>query len=306
MITSIIGTNNYALKQTLNNLVSPFIKRYGEISHENIDGENMDFTLVQGYLQSLPFLSTKKLIVIQNPSGNKEFVSKIEQLIPTIPDTTDLIITESKIDKRLRYYSVLKEQTKFIELQDQVGDSLVDWLVSYAADNNGHISPQTARNLIGKIGNNQQSLANELDKLLLYNPTITDQSIQLLVEATPQGTIFEMLDRAFIGDKRQTVALYKEQRAQSVEPAQIIAMLTWQLHILALIKAAAHLTTEQIAKESHQNPFVIRKSLSLAKKIDHDKLKQMFQTLLELDTRLKTEPIDPDEALQYYLLTLHQ
>jgi DNA polymerase-3 subunit delta len=306
MVTSIIGSNNYARKQALNNLIRPFLKQYGDVGYENIDGESMEFTQLQSSMQSMPFLSDKKLIVVQNPSANKEFISKIEQLLPTIPDSTDVIITESKIDKRLRYFTFLKEQTKFIELRDQVGSDLIDWLTSYVAENNGQIDPQTARNLIGKVGNNQQLLANELDKLLLYNPTITDQSIQLLVEATPQSTIFEMLDRAFIGDKRRTIALYKEQRAQNVEPAQIIAMITWQLHILALIKAASNLTTEQIVKESKQNPFVIRKSLALAKKIESQDLKRMFQTLLELDTRLKTEPIDPDDALQYYLLSLHQ
>jgi DNA polymerase-3 subunit delta len=306
MVTSIIGSNNYARKQALNSLVKPFLKQYGDIGYEAIDGESVEFTQLQSSLQSMPFLSDKKLVVIQNPSANKEFVSKIEQLLPTIPDSTDVVITESKIDKRLRYFTVLKEQTKFIELSDQAGSDLIDWLVSYVADNNGRIDQQTARNLISKVGNNQQLLANELDKLLLYDPAITDHSLQLLVEATPQSTIFEMLDRAFIGDKRRTVALYKDQRAQNVEPAQIIAMITWQLHILALIKAAPNLTTEQIAKEAKQNPFVIRKSLALAKKINLPDLKKMLQTLLELDTRLKTEPIDPDEALQYYLLSLHQ
>jgi DNA polymerase III delta subunit len=66
------------------------------------------------------------------------------------------------------------------------------------------------------------------------------------------------------------------------------------------------MTAEQIAQESRQNPFVIRKSLALADKIDQRNLKQMLQDLLAIDTKLKTDKFDPDEALQYYLLTLHQ
>jgi DNA polymerase-3 subunit delta len=306
MVTTIIGTNSYARQQSVKVLVSDFIKKYGDIGYEHIDGENIALDQLRSSLQSIPFLSDRKLVVLQNPSTNKEFVSNIDQLLSAIPDSTDVIIVESKIDKRLHYYAVLKGQTKFRELQEPVGGSLVSWLISYVQDNGGQVSPQVARNLIERVGINQQRLANELDKLLLYNPAITDQSIQLLVEITPQSSIFEMLDSALTGNNRRTLALYKEQRALKIEPPKIIAMLTWQLHILALIKTAPHMTAEQIAQESRQNTFVIRKSLALADKIDQRNLKQMLQDLLAIDTKLKTDKFDPDEALQYYLLTLHQ
>jgi DNA polymerase-3 subunit delta len=281
MVTTIIGPSSYARQQAVTGLARDFIKQYGDIGYEHMDGESLELGQLQSSLQSVPFLSDKKLIVLQDPSANKEFVSRIDQLLAAIPDSTDVVIVESKIDKRQHYYATLKNQTKFRELQ-------------------------VARNLIEKVGNNQQRLANELDKLLLYNPKITDQSIQLLVEATPQSSIFEMLDSALAGNNRRTLALYKEQRALKVEPPQIIAMLIWQLHILALIKAASHLTVEQIAKESRQNPYTIRKSLALADKIDQRDLKQILQDLLAIDTKLKTDTYDPDEALQYYLLTLHR
>ncbi|MGA3129087.1 MAG: DNA polymerase III subunit delta [Candidatus Korobacteraceae bacterium] len=305
MITTIVGTNSYTRKQLINSFVAPFIKQYGDFGYESIDGENVAFDQLQSALQNLPFLSVKKLIVLLKPSANKEFVNKIDQLLPTIPDSSDVIIVESKIDKRLHYFTTLKDQTKYHELQDPIGSDLVNWLITYVQDKNGHINPQLARQLIDRVGGNQLLLANELDKLLLYSSEISDQSIQLLVEITPQSTIFEMLDSAFAGDNQRTLDLYKEQRDLKVEPAQIVAMLTWQLHILALIKTATNLTAEQIAKEAHQNPFVIRKSLGLAKRIEQRTLQRMLKDLLALDIKLKTEAIDPDEALKYYLLTLH-
>ena len=305
MITTIIGTNSYARQQLINSLVTPFIKQYGDLGYESIDGENVPFDQLRGALQNLPFLSAKKLIVLLNPSVNKEFVGKIDHLLSTIPDATDVIIVESKIDKRLRYYATLKDQTKFHELQEPTGSDLVNWLITYVQAKGGQINPPLARRLVDRVGSNQQLLASELDKLLLYNPQITDQSILLLVEATPQSTIFEMLASAFAGNNRRTLVLYKEQRALKVEPAQIVAMLTWQLHILALIKSATNLTAEQITKEAHQNPYVIRKSLDLAKRIDQPTLRRMLKDLLTLDIKFKTEAVDPDEALQFYLLTLH-
>ena len=155
-----------------------------------------------------------------------------------------------------------------------------------------------------RIGMNQQLLATELDKLLLYDPTITRTTIELLTEPAPQSTIFELIEAAFGGDSNRALALYRDQREQKVDPAQIIAMLTWQLRVLALIKTAARRSPDAIAKEAKLSPYVVRKSLPVAARIGLERLKQLITDLLSIDSRSKREHIDLDEALQQYLLTL--
>ena len=104
-----------------------------------------------------------------------------------------------------------------------------------------------ARYLVERVGTNQQLLANEIEKLALYDKDISKESIDLLTEETPQSTIFELLEAAFAGNHRKVQTLYAEQRAMKVEPPQIIALLAWQLHILAIIKTAGDRTPETIA-----------------------------------------------------------
>src|SRR3546814_19438404 len=62
---------------------------------------------------------------------------------------------------------------------------------------------------------------------------------------TPQSTIFELLDAALSGNTRRALELYEEQRSMKVEPQQIIAMLAWQLHVLAVVKAAGERRSEE-------------------------------------------------------------
>jgi DNA polymerase-3 subunit delta len=166
------------------------------------------------------------------------------------------------------------------------------------------LSASDARFLAERVGANQQSLVHELEKLLLYEPNITRASIELLTEATPQSTVFQLLEAAFAGNKKRALELYAEQRVQKVEPQQIIAMLAWQLHIVALAKTAGQRTPDTAAKEAKVSPFVFKKSAAIARRLSLTELKKLIADLLKIDWRLKRESIDADEAVQNYLLAL--
>jgi DNA polymerase-3 subunit delta len=157
---------------------------------------------------------------------------------------------------------------------------------------------------VERVGSSQQLLGGELEKLILYNPQITRETIELLTDATPQSTIFQLLEAAFAGNTKQALQLYSEQRALNVEPAQIIAMLAWQLHVLAIIKTAGDRSPDTIAKEARLNPFVVKKSQNIARKLSLPELKELIGDLLRIDVQSKRTSIDADEALQHYLLRM--
>jgi len=168
----------------------------------------------------------------------------------------------------------------------------------------GTLNLGDARYLVERVGADQQLLSSELEKLLLYDANVTRQSIDLLTEATPQSTIFNLLEAAFAGNQKKTLQLYEEQRALKVEPQQIIAMLTWQLNVLAIIKTAGDRSADQIAKEGKLNPFVVRKSQGIARQLSISELKKLISDLLDIDKKSKRTSIDVDEALQNYLLAI--
>jgi len=113
-----------------------------------------------------------------------------------------------------------------------------------------------------------------------YQPEITRQTIDLLTEAAPQSTIFELLDAAFAGNAQRAMALYAEQRALKVEPQQIMAMIAWQLHVLAVIKTAGQRSADEIAKDAKLNPYVVRKSQNIARKLTLPELKKLVHNAL--------------------------
>jgi DNA polymerase-3 subunit delta len=304
MIITLTGTNSFGLQRTLRELTGRFVEEQGDLALERLDGEEASLERIGEALTSLPFLAAKKMVLLRAPSANKQFMEQAEQLLSGLPETTEVVLVEPKLDKRTAYYKFLKKQTDFREFPELDHNGLASWLADEAKAKQGSLTANDARYLVERVGTDQQLLSNELEKLLLYSSKIDRATIDLLTEPTPQSTVFELLDAAFAGNHKRAAQLYAEQRTLKVEPAQIVAMLAWQLHVLALIKTAGDRSADQIAKEAKVNPFVVRKSQGIARRLTLARLRTLTGELLEIDVATKTISIDADEALQHYLLKL--
>jgi len=306
MIVTLTGENSFGLQAALKQMVKTFVDEHSDLALERIDGQEAEFERIREALTGLPFLAARKMVVLRSPGTNKQFVEKFEQLFNEISETTDLILVEPKLDKRLSYYKFLKKQTDFREFPELDSNGLARWLSEVAKAVDGSLSSADARYLVERVGTSQQLLSNELEKLLLYDSNISRRTIDLLTEPTPQSTIFQLLEAAFAGRTKTALQLYAEQRAQKVETPQIIAMLAWQLHILAIVKTAGDRSADEIASQSRLNPFVVRKSQSIARNLTLADIKKLVADLLRIDTRSKRTPIDTDEAMRHYFIGLSQ
>ncbi len=304
MVITLTGANTYALTHELRQLTANFVAEQGDMGLERLDGDEATFERMSEALTSLPFLSNKKMVLIKAGSTNKQFVEKAADLLADTPETTDVVIVEPKLDKRSSYYKYLKKSTDYREFSELDQSGLARWLVQTAKEQGGTLSQADASFLVGRVGTNQQLLAHELEKLLLYDAKVGRSSIEALTEPTPQSTVFELLDAAFAGNTQRAMQLYAEQRALKVEPQQIVAMLAWQLHILALIKTAGERSPQAIASEAKVSPYVVQKSSGIARKLTLTELKRLVADLAEIDARSKRETFSIDDALQHYLLTL--
>jgi len=288
VITTLTGANEVLRQDALKRIVDGFVTEHTDISLERLDGEEVNYARMCEAVQSLPFLAARKLVVLRTPGSNKEFVEHYEP----------------KLDKRLGYYKQLKKLTNFRDFTRLDGNGLIRYLADYAKEQGGSLSSGDARMLVERVGTNQLMLQHEVDKLLAYAPQITRANIELLTDRTPQGSIFELLDAAFAGNPQKAMRLYDEQRDARVEPQQVIAMLVWQLHILTIAKAAGSRSADAIAKETRLNPFTIHKSLDLSRRISPARLKQLISELRVFDVRLKSESLNADEVVRYYLLAI--
>lgn len=304
MIATVTGDNDASRSAEVRRMLSEFVARYGDMAVERLDAEEVSYERIQEAVASMPFLVERKLVLLRQPSQNKEFVDGFEAWITAVPDETDVLIVEPKLDRRSVYFKQLKKYTEFKDFTALDANALVAFAVSYTSKQQGLLSTTNARLLIDRIGPNQLQLEHELDKLVAFEPTITSDTIKRLTEASPQSSIFDLIQATFGGNGKYALKLYEEQRTLGVEPKQIIAMLAWQLHLLALAKVGANKTADSIARDAKLNPFTVKKSQTLASNISLRDLQSSIQELRELDTRLKRESMSVDEAVKYFIVSV--
>jgi DNA polymerase-3 subunit delta len=305
MVKILAGTNWHALKESLDTLTSDFVNEYGEMALERIDAADSSYEQILGAVESLPFLSAKKMVVVEDLSKNTQASEAVEILLERAGDTTDLVIVEGKLDKRSAYYKFLKKQPSFHEYNELNENDLVNWLLDEANEKHASISQADARYLVQRVGLNQSSLSHELEKLVQYNPKIARQNIDMLTDEAPSSTIFNLIDSAFSGNVQRALEIYADQRAQKVEPQAIYAMLVWQMHAVSVCAHAPSThSASDIAKDAGISPFVIQKSQSIARRMGPPKIKEVLEILREVDVRSKQQTMNFDEAMKYIIVSL--
>jgi DNA polymerase-3 subunit delta len=303
MVITLTGNNAFALKSDFENLVNDFVIKNGELSVEHIDAEEANIERLKEAFSGLSLFSDNKLSVIRDVSKNRTFSDVLGELITSYTDA-NVVIVEPKIDKRSSIYKLLKRKTDLREFKELDSNGLVKWLSKSVEDRAGSINNTAARYLIERIGLDQLRLSNEIEKLLIYDTKITKETVDLMTEESPQSTIFQLIESVFNSDHKRTIALYNEQKELKVDPQQIMAMLVWQLHILAVLKTAQDKTLQQIASEARLSPYTLQRSQNISRRVSTSNLKRIVSDLVELDLSLKSRAIDADLALQHYLLSI--
>ncbi len=302
MVITLSGENDFTRGHALHALMRDFVEAAGDLALERIDGIETEQARISEALTSLPFLAAKKMVVFSAPSKSKWFAENAETLLAELPATTDLLLVEPKFDKRSSLYKFLKKTTDFREHNALDEVALAKWAVARAKERGATLTTQNARYLIERVGTNQQLLDSEVEKLTISGGEIDRDRIERLTEATPQSTIFQLIDAALRGERRQALKLYDEQRSLKVEPQQIIGMFAWQLHVMAIVKSAGERPTDQVAREAKLNPYVVGKTATLTRSMSLAGVRQKIDDLLAIDLRSKREALDLDAALQTFIL----
>lgn len=298
MTIAFIGDNAFAREQAAREYILGFTNVHGSMAVDKFVGEDTDFATLNDAVSTVPFLSPRRLVVVRDFGTNKLLADKLETLVTAVADSTDFVIIESHIDGRSKYLTNLKKLAEVRQFTHLEVDALVAWVVEQTNKLGGSIDRMVAQKLVDRVGQNQQLIANELQKLVLYNPQITEQSINELTSYNPQSSIFAMLDAAFSGKPAEALRLYQEQRDQGMEPQAILGMITWQLHVLTVIKAAGNMSAQDIAARSKLSPFLVRKNQTNAKRISVAKLIKILEQAIKTDLAMKSIAIDADEAVQ--------
>lgn len=272
--------------------IADFTAKYGASGVERVEAEDITPAKLPDLLQGATLFATNRLVVIKNIASAKQIHDALVSALANVADSITVIIVEPALDKRTKLYKVLKADSQFKEFSLLSDAQLIDWVIAEAEKLGGKLSRSVAQHLLRRAGRDQWRLANELQKITSYQAAPTEQTIDSLVEATPEGSAFELLDAALAGKAAVVDELIMTLKTQE-DPYKLFGLLASQVHTLAVVAVAGTRSPDVIAKDAGLHPFVVRKTQTTARRLGEARVASIAADVALCDAQLKSTSADP-------------
>lgn len=300
MILTFTGENSFAIAAAERQIVAAFTEKHGPNGVEKVDAENLTHARLPDLMQGATLFAPARLVVLKNLGANKPMLEPLTEALPKVSEDTTVVIADSALDKRTKLYKFLKAHSTFKEFTQLSDQQLSTWLQGEATRWGGALGVAEARFLLERAGRDQWRLSNEIAKLVQHQHQVTHAAIEQLVEPTPEGTAFELLDAALAGKTAQLAQLVAALKTNE-DPYKLFGLLASQVHALAVVATAGGRTPDAIAKDSGLHPFVVRKTQAVAKRLGGPRVARIAADVATCDMQLKSTGVDPWDLLQLCL-----
>lgn len=301
------GEEDYLKKQYKEKLKKGILPDDNSMNYAYFEGKGADENEIIMLSDTMPFLSEKRLIIVENSGFFKVKKEELAAYIANIPETTVLVFIESEVDKRNKVYKEVVKKGRAVEIKIQDERTLILWIASLIKKENKKVKESTIRYLIDKTGDNMESLSNELEKLFSYTflrDEITTKDIDAIVTVKMQNHIFDMVDAVSTKKQKKALDLYNELLALKEPPMRILYMLGRQFRQLYEVKQLKKegYSKSQIASKAGMHPFVVGKNMIQSEHFSSKKLKEIMEDALELEKAVKTGDLKDVVSVELFIV----
>lgn len=267
MIYFLYGEDDFRAKQKLAEIRSKFTDdSLGDTNISTFEGESIDIEKIDQAVQSIPFLVSRKLVIIKNifSEKNKDIQSKLTTYIDKVPKTTILVFFEQEtIDKRSGLFKKLIKIAKSKEFTKLEIPQAKAWVRRTVETREGKIDFQAVDKLILATGVDLWRLDNEINKLLAYNKNIRPENIDKLIKAQVNANIFSLIDAIGQKNLKRAVQELRQLIVTGENEIYIHSMIVYQARNLLLIKSLKEKgeNLSQIRKKNRSSSFCSSKDL---------------------------------------------
>lgn len=309
-IYAFVGEDEFLIENEIDKLIKKLkIDPFNVLTYDLEEQEMYEFLQE---ITTISLLSDRKLIKVKNAWFFYE--TKEEDVTPVLryfsnpkTDTVVTFILPSEPNNELPITKEAKKYARFETISPMKKDEFVPYVKKYFQTKKYQINDDAVVELLERVNYDYHRLYNEIEKLKLYaydNRVITLRDIQLLAPRNLEDNFFELSNAILAKNKRRTLEIYYDLLTKNEEPTQIISHIS---RFLKEVITTKHLVKQGFNQQSIQEYFGVSTGkayymLKNAKDIKEDVLKQLYDSLAELDFKIKTGEIDKKLGLELWLL----
>jgi DNA polymerase-3 subunit delta len=279
-----------------------------ELGLSRFDGKTAGLADVLDELSMLPFLGSRRLVMVQNAD---DFVSAhraaLERYVEKPHRTGVLLLAVQSWPSNTRLAKMISQNQGGLAIDCKPPDerSLAPWCRRWAKERYGkRLATEAAELLVELSGGGLGQLDGELDKLAAYvgeRADITAEDVDQLVAAGRVETVWKIIDAATAGDAAVAIGMLNSLTGAGEQPLLIFGAISSQLRKLAkayrLVMNGENPRTA--LPKAGVPPYFVEKAQGQLRHLGRDRLGRLYQWLSETDLGIKGDSsLTPQHLLE--------
>jgi DNA polymerase-3 subunit delta len=327
------GEDDYSIGRELGELKKTLGDADALVTNTTVlDGKTVTPEQLRAACETVPFLGDKRLVVIEGllerfeekrKSGRKKASRQPEETpdyqniagaIKHLPPFTELVIIGGGVRNSNPLFRELAPVAKVKNFPVMRGGQLKQWITRYIGEREkgAGISPPAMNLMTSFVGSDLRTMANEIDKLLLYTQgrRIEEADVKAVVSNAQEASVFSMVDAIIESRVGEAQALLQQLFLAGAEPVYVLSMLVRQARMvfqLMDMRERGRSRVEIQTKLGIRSDFILNKVWAQAERYTPARIKDVYHKLLETDTAIKTgRYASPEMALEVLVVELGQ
>ena len=227
------------------------------------------------------------------------------KVLETVPAETFLVVIDlGATAARQKTYKALGEHSAHPTPRF---DALTHWIRQELSEAGLRFEKDVPQTLADLFGEDLPGIASEVQKLAALDEELSPDRVREVANRPAARDAFDFIEATAQGDAGAALLVCRSLLAQGEAPPRVLGALTWQYGLVArcvgLREGRARVDPALVTQTLKVKPFVAKKALSIAQKLDEASLKKVLTAILDADVAMKTGK-DENWALEALAVTL--
>jgi len=293
------GQEHYFINQIAELLEKSVIPESVQAFNQTIVyGKDVDGNQLLGQLKRYPVMAERQLVVLreaQSFSGWDHLGNYFAQPAPTTVFVMSFKSQNNKkVDKRKKWYKNLNtiKDVAIFESKPVYDNKVPDWIISYLADHKFTMHPATAQTIGAYVGADLNTLANELNKLILLKDPgeeITMDDVEKNIGISKTYNVFELQKALGMRDveRSQSIALNLADHLKDQPIFLLLASLMGYFQKVYSCHSYKSKSGPELAKALGVHPFFVKDYTLAARNYTPASIDAIFHKMHETDKGIK-------------------
>ncbi|MCH5187940.1 MAG: DNA polymerase III subunit delta [Oscillospiraceae bacterium] len=295
----------HSVAQAKKRLIDPGLEDFNFQSYS----EMPDFTACNSFVNTLPMMSERKLLVLRNCGFFEKNVKQKadwEEMFTKLPEYICVLLWEGENEKGKKssvppLRKVCEKIGIVVEFSFQTEAKLIPWLAKAAAGGGKLIDRSVASYIISSLGRSMSVLKTEMQKIVAYahGEQITRDDVDAVIVKPTEDKVYKLIDAIMDGRRDLCYAYLYDLRQNRTEPIPFLGLFSGRLVMVyhARLLLDEGLTSAAAAK-ALGGGWLNEKSVRIASRTNDARLERLIDLCRGADRSMKQGRVESWAALE--------